>query len=40
MWHEPARADINPYIVGFYNTRRLYSTLKYLAPIDFEKVNP
>jgi len=34
-----AAADINQYIVGFYNTRRLHSTLGYRSPNDFEKFN-
>jgi transposase InsO family protein len=35
--HEEARRDITQYIVGFYNTVRLHSTLDYLAPLAFEK---
>jgi len=34
-----AQADINQYIVGFYNPHRLHSTLGYLSPNDFEKSN-
>lgn len=35
----PAEAvtDINHYIVGFYNTHRLHSTLGYRSPTDYEK---
>ena len=32
-----AIADINHYIVGFYNTHRLHSTLGYRSPTDYEK---
>ncbi|WP_439444557.1 IS3 family transposase [Xanthomonas translucens pv. translucens] len=32
-----AIADINHYIVGFYNTHRLHSTLGYRSPADYEK---
>lgn len=32
-----AMADINHYIVGFYNTQRLHSTLGYRSPTDYEK---
>lgn len=35
--HEEARRDITQYIVGFYNTVRLHSTLVYLSPVAFEK---
>lgn len=39
--HAEARADITQYIVGFYNTHRLHSTLGYRSPADFEKTtNP
>jgi transposase InsO family protein len=31
-----AIADITHYIVGFYNTRRLHSTLGYRSPADYE----
>jgi len=34
-----ARNDINQYIVGFYNTRRLHSTLGYQSPNNFELAN-
>lgn len=36
----PAEAivDITHYIVAFYNTRRLHSTLGYQSPADYEKV--
>lgn len=33
--HGEAIADINQYIVGFYNTHRLHSTLGYLSPTDY-----
>lgn len=32
-----AIGDITQYIVGFYNTHRLHSTLGYRSPADFEK---
>ncbi len=32
---EEARADIADYIVGFYNSERLHSTLGYRSPNDF-----
>ncbi len=32
-----AVTDINHYIVGFYNTHRLHSTLGYRSPTDYEK---
>lgn len=32
-----ARADISDYIVNFYNSTRLHSTLKYLSPADYER---
>jgi putative transposase len=35
--HGEAIADINQYIVGFYNTHRLHSRLGYLSPTDYEK---
>jgi transposase InsO family protein len=37
----PAEAvvDINHYIVAFYNTHRLHSTLGYRSPADFEKAS-
>lgn len=39
--HAEASADITQYIVGFYNTHRLHSTLGYRSPADFEKAtNP
>ena len=36
---DEATADITQYIVGFYNTHRLHSTLGYRSPTDFEKAN-
>ena len=35
--HTEAQRDINDYIIGFYNTNRLHSTLGYLSPTDFEQ---
>jgi transposase InsO family protein len=34
--HAEAQHDIVNYIVGFYNTERLHSTLGYLSPAAFE----
>jgi len=34
---DEATRDITQYIVGFYNTHRLHSTLGYRSPADFEK---
>ena len=34
--HAEAQRDIVNYIVGFYNTERLHSTLGYLSPAAFE----
>lgn len=34
-----ARRDIFAYIEGFYNRRRLHSTLGYLSPVEFEKTH-
>jgi len=31
-----ATRDINHYIVSFYNTKRLHSTLGYRSPTDYE----
>lgn len=35
--HAEALADITHYIVAFYNTHRLHSTLGYRSPADYEK---
>jgi transposase InsO family protein len=35
--HNEAIADITHYIVAFYNTHRLHSTLGYRSPADYEK---
>jgi putative transposase len=37
--HSHAKADVIDYIEGFYNSRRLHSTLNYLSPIQYEKEN-
>ena len=34
-----AKADVIDYIEGFYNNRRLHSTLNYLSPIQYEQEN-
>lgn len=34
--HAEARLDIADYIVGFYNSIRLHSTLGYRSPMEFE----
>jgi transposase InsO family protein len=34
---ENAKRDVINYIEGFYNSKRLHSTLNYLSPNDFEK---
>lgn len=36
--HAEARADIADYIVGFYNTSRLHSSLGYRSPADYERL--
>jgi len=36
--HLEATRDINRYIVEFYNTKRLHSTLGYCSPTDYEKM--
>ena len=35
---EQARADVFDYIERFYNPRRRYSTIKYLSPMEFERI--
>ena len=35
--HAEARASLFDYIEGFYNRRRLHSTLDYQTPADFER---
>ncbi|WP_143164538.1 integrase core domain-containing protein, partial [Lampropedia hyalina] len=37
--HQEAMADINHYIVAFYNTHRLHSSLGYRSPAQYEKAN-
>ena len=32
-----ARADLFEYIEGFYNRRRLHSTLGYMSPVQYEE---
>lgn len=34
--HAEARRDVADYIVGFYNSIRLHSTLRYCSPMDYE----
>ena len=36
--HREACADITDYLVGFYNTERLHSTLGYRSPNHFERL--
>jgi len=35
--HQEAINDVTDYIVGFYNSQRLHSTLGYLPPNVFEQ---
>jgi putative transposase len=35
---EQARSDVFDYLVRFYNPTRRHSTLGYVSPIEFEKV--
>jgi len=35
-----ARSEVFEYIEIFYNRQRLHSTLNYMSPLQFEKVNP
>ena len=35
--HPEAMIDVAHYIVGFYNSTRLHSKLKYLSPNAFER---
>lgn len=35
--HDEARRDITDYIVRFYNSQRLHSTLGYCSPAEFER---
>ncbi len=35
--HQEAVRDVTDYIVGFYNSQRLHSTLGYLSPNVFER---
>ena len=37
--HAQARADVIDYIENFYNKERLHSTLNYLSPDQYEKIN-
>lgn len=37
--HEHAKRDVIDYIENFYNSNRLHSTLNYMSPIQFEKMN-
>lgn len=36
---EQAKADVIDYIEMFYNSQRLHSTLNYVSPMQFEKLN-
>ncbi|AQZ49051.1 hypothetical protein B5S25_07860 [Paenibacillus larvae subsp. pulvifaciens] len=36
---EQARKEIFKYIELYYNTKRMHSSLDYLAPIEFEKAH-
>jgi putative transposase len=36
---EDARAQIFGYIEGFYNRKRAHATLRFLSPVEFEKVS-
>jgi transposase InsO family protein len=34
--HEEAMRNINDYIINFYNSQRLHSTLGYVSPNNYE----
>src|SRR4051794_1480109 len=36
---DQARADVFDYIERFYNSKRRYSTIGYLSPVEFEKAD-
>ena len=38
--HSEAMVDVDDYIVGFYNCKRLHSTLGNLSPNAFERKSP
>jgi putative transposase len=39
LTREQAKADVIDYIEMFYNSQRLNSTLNYMSPMQFEKLN-
>src|ERR1700688_3813632 len=39
LTREQAKADVIDYIEMFYNSQRLHSTLNYISPMQFEKLN-
>ena len=39
LTREQAKADVVDYIEMFYNSQRLHSSLNYISPMQFEKLN-
>ena len=37
--HEEAMRDVMDYIVNFYNSKRLHSSIGYWSPNEYERIN-